>query len=694
MASIVSISARASENPLLEKWKGPYGGVPPFDKVQVPLFKPAVLTGMKEALSEVDAIANNPEAPTFANTFLAMQNAGEKLSRVNTLYGVWSGGLSTPDMQKTETALAPKFSAHGDKIVQNEKLFKRIEAIYKGEEFKKLNPEQQRLVTIVHDRFVLNGARLNKKKKADLAKLNQELSLLSTQFGQNLLKDEEDYLLISDVSELKGLPQAMIDSAAEEAVRVKQKGKWVIANTRSSIEPLLTYSPNRALREKAFKKWASRGENKNKNNNLKIVTKILELRTKRAKILGFPTHAHWSLADTMAKDPEAAMGLMLKVWKPAVEQVKADVKEMQALVDAEKGGFKIEPWDYRYYAEKVRVAKYDIDFNLVKPYLRLENIRKAMFFVAGEIFDLNFELVKDVPVFHPTMSVYKVTDKNKNYVGLWYFDPYARPGKRSGAWMSDYREQSRIKTEEVKPIVSNNSNFVPGDGENTEISWDDALTMFHEFGHAIHGLASNVTYPSLSGTNVPRDYVEFPSQVYENWLMTPEVMAFLKDKNGKVIPKELVKKIEKAKYFNTGFKTVEFLGSAIVDMELHLATKKIDPAKFEKETLERIGMPSEIVMRHRIPQFAHIFSGGYSAGYYSYLWSQVLDKDAYEAFTETKDPYNKKVAKKLKEYVFSKGNTMDPNEAYRLFRGRDPSVDALLRANGFATQEVRTLSSD
>ncbi len=673
-------------NLLIEEWSGPYGGIPPFDKVKVSMFKPALEAGIKESLAEIEAIANNKEKATFDNTFVQMQLSGKKLSRVNTIFEIWIGSLSTPELQKIETAMSPKLSALSDKIVQNEKLFKRIETVLNSVEFKDLSPEQKRLVNLTHIRFVKSGAKLSAAKKAKLAKINQRLSVLSTKFGQNLLGDEDkDYLLITDKSELEGLPGEMINSASEEAKRLGHKGKWVIANSRSFMEPLLTYAPNRTLREKAFKKWTSRGENKNVYNNNKIVTETLELRAQKAKILGFETYAHWNLSDTMAKTPEAAMDLMLKVWKPAVIQANKDIQEMQTLVDAEKGGFKIAPWDYRYYAEKLRKAKYDVDFNLVKPYLRLDNIREAMFWVAKEVFELNFVLVKDVPVFHPSMSVYKVLDNNKNFVGLWYFDPYARTGKNSGAWMSDYREQSRMNGKIIHPLVSNNSNFVPGVGGETELSWDDAVTMFHEFGHAIHGLSSNVTYPSLSGTNVSRDYVEFPSQVYENWLMTPEVMKFLKDKNGKSIPKDLVKKIEKAKFFNKGFDTVEFLASAIVDMKLHLekGDKKIDPVHYEKKTLKELGMPSEIVMRHRIPQFAHIFSGGYDAGYYSYLWSQVLDKDAFEAYVETKDPFNKKVSKKLKEFIFSKGNTLDPSEAYRLFRGRDPSPDALLRANGF-----------
>ncbi|MEZ4814046.1 MAG: M3 family metallopeptidase [Bdellovibrionota bacterium] len=680
----------SNQNILLTPWQGPYGGLPPFDKVQVSELPKALEAAMAEGLLEIAAIANNPESPTFENTFIPLQESGDTLSRVKTIYEVWSGSLSTPELRKIETQMNPKLSAYTDKISQNSKLFKRIESVYQSKDFKKLDAESQRLVRVTYTQFVLGGAKLNPTQKTKVSKINQELSKLTTQFAQNQLADEEnDYLVVKDIKELKGLPQSIINDALSEAKRLKLKGKWVIANTRSFMDPVLTDSPNRDLREKAFYKWTHRGDNKNSSNNNKIVTKILNLRTQKAKLMGFPSYAHMSLSDTMAQKPEAAMDLMLKVWKPAIAQVHKDVQEMQALADAEAAqlkikAFKIAPWDYRYFAEKLRQSKYDIDFNLVKPYLSLENIRNAMFWVAGKVFELYFEEVKDVPVFHPTMSVYKVLDKNKNFVGLWYFDPFARPGKQSGAWMSAYREQSRMGGKDIKTLVSNNSNFVPSTNGETLLSWDDAVTMFHEFGHAIHGLSSNVTYESLSGTETYRDFVEFPSQVYENWLLTPEVMKFLKDKNGKVIPQELVKKIQNARTFNSGFDKVEYLASAIVDMKLHMSTAKdIDPKKFEAATLKEIGMPSEIVMRHRIPHFGHIFSGGYSAGYYSYLWAQVLEKDAFEAFTETKDYYNPKIAKKLREYIFSIGNTMDPAEAYRLFRGRDPSVDALLRANGF-----------
>jgi peptidyl-dipeptidase Dcp len=466
-------------------------------------------------------------------------------------------------------------------------------------------------------------------------------------------------------------------------------GAWVITNTRSSIDPFLTYSTRRDLREKAWRLFVNRGDNAGKNDNNRIISEILQLRAERAKLLGYPTHAHWRLENAMAKTPERAMELMEAVWTPAVARVREEVADMQALARKEGADIKIEPWDYRFYAEKVRKERYDLDQNEVKQYLQLEKLREGMFWVAGELFNFNFTPVENVPVYHPDVRVWEVKDKTSGrHVGLWYFDPYARAGKRSGAWMNAYRNQERMNGKDVTTIVSNNSNFVKGKpGEPVLISWDDATTLFHEFGHALHGLASSVTYPTLSGTSVPRDYVEFPSQLLEHWVSTPEVLQrfAVHYKTGKPIPQALVDRIERAGTFNQGFATIEYLASALVDMKLHLAgSQKIDPDRFERETLAALGMPNEIVMRHRTPQFGHVFSGdGYSAGYYSYLWSDVLNADAYGAFKEAGSPYDKAVAARLRKHIFSVGNTIDPAEAYRAFRGRDPQVEALMRKRGF-----------
>jgi peptidyl-dipeptidase Dcp len=685
--------AVTDENPLLAKWEGPYGGIPPFDRVQIPLFKPALEAAMAEQLAEIQRIANDQSPPDFENTIVALERSGRTLDRVGTLYGVWGSTMSSPDYQTVQREMAPRLAAFNDQITQNEALFKRIEAVYNSPAKAKLTPEQQRLTWLYYTNFVRAGARLSPEAKKRLSQINQQLAGLYTKFSQNVLAEETDqFIVLKSEEELAGLQQSLRDAAAAAAESKKQPaGTWVIMNTRSSIDPFLTYSDRRDLREKAWGMFVNRGDNGGEHDNNAIITEILQLRAERAKLLGYPTHAHWRLENSMAKTPEKARELMEAVWKPAVARVHEEVADMQALADKEGAKLTIEPWDYRYYMEKVRKAKYDLDQNEIKPYLQLEKLREGIFWVAGELFNFNFTPVTNVPVAHPDIRVWEVTDKTtKKHIGLWYFDPYARAGKRSGAWMNAYRTQERVNGE-ITTIVSNNANFVKGKpGEPVLISWDDATTMFHEFGHALHGLNSNVTYPSLSGTAVPRDYVEFPSQLLEHWLSTPEVLQkfALHYQTGKPIPQELVDKIKRSATFNQGFATVEYLSAALVDMKLHLAgDKKIDPDAFERETLAQLGMPKEIVMRHRTPQFLHVFSSdGYSAGYYSYLWSDVLTADAFGAFVEGKGPYDRTVAERLRKYVFSVGNTVDPAEAYRAFRGRDPKVDALMKKRGFATK--------
>jgi peptidyl-dipeptidase Dcp len=684
--------AGTDENPLLAKWEGPYGGVPPFDRVQIPLFKPALEAAMAEQLAEIQRIANNPAPADFENTIAALERAGGTLDRVTTLYGVWGSTMSSPEYQVVQREMAPRLAAFADQITQNEALFKRIEAVYNSPAKAKLNPEQQRLAWYYQTNFVRAGARLDGPAKKRLSEINQQLAGLFTRFSQNVLAEETNqFLVLKSEDELAGLPQSLRDAAAAAAETKKQPGTWVIMNTRSSVDPFLTYSDRRDLREKVWRMFVNRGDNGGENDNNAIITEILQLRAERAKLLGYPTHAHWRLENSMAKTPEKAMELMEAVWKPAVARVHEEVADMQALADKEGAKIKIEPWDYRYYMEKVRKAKYDLDQNEVKPYLQLEKLREGIFWVAGELFNFNFTPVTNVPVAHPDIRVWEVTDKTtKKHIGLWYFDPYARAGKRSGAWMNAYRSQERLNGN-ITTIVSNNANFVKGKpGEPVLISWDDATTMFHEFGHALHGLNSNVTYPSLAGTAVPRDYVEFPSQLMEHWLSTPEVLQrfAVHYKTGKPIPQELVDKIKRSATFNQGFATVEYLSAALVDMKLHLASdQKIDPDKFERETLEQLGMPKEIVLRHRLPHFLHIFSSdSYSAGYYSYLWSDVLTADAFGAFVEGKGPYDRAVADRLRKYIFSVGNTTDPAEGYRAFRGRDPKIDALMKKRGFAAK--------
>ena len=676
------------QNPLVAKWSGPHGGVPPFDQVKVEYFKPALEQAMSEHLAEIERIANEASPPTFANTIEAMERSGRMLDRVGNIYGVWSSTMRNAAFQDVEREMEPKLAGFRDKIIQNEKLFKRIAAVYEAREKSGLDAEQKRLTWLRYQDFARSGARLDEEAKRKLSVINQRLATLYTEFSQNVLADENTALMLASEGDLAGLPQSLRDAAAQTAKERGEPGKWAILNTRSSVEPFLTYSERRNLREKVWKAFVSRGDNGNERDNKRIITEIVKLRGERARLLGYKSHAHWRLEMSMAKTPERATQLMEAVWKPAVKRVAEEVADMQAVADKEGAGINIEPWDYRYYAEKVRKAKYDVDDNEVMPYLQLEKLREAMFWVAGELLDLHFTPVDDVPVYHPDVRVWEVKDGTGKHVSLFYFDPYARPDKSSGAWMNAYRNQERFEGE-VTTIVSNNSNFVKGKpGEPILVSWDDAITLFHEFGHALHGISSNVRYPTLSGTNVDRDYVEFPSQLLEHWLATPEVLnKYARHcKTGEPIPQELVRKIERASKFNKGFENVEYLSSALVDMRMHLDPEKVgDLTEFERGTLSALGMPREMVMRHRLPHFGHLFaSDAYSAGYYSYLWADTLSADAFEAFTEAGSPYDKSVAKKLREYVFSTGNSVDPAESYRAFRGRDAGIEALMRRRGFA----------
>jgi len=699
---------KPTESPLLAPWQGPWSGVPPFGKFKVADIKAAMEEGMAQNLAEIEQIAANPEPASFDNTLVAMERAGWPLDRASAVYGVYTSTMNDAEMQAIETDLSPKLAAFNDKIVQNAKLYARLAAVYDKRDALGLTPEQQRLLWLDDKEFVRQGARLGAPEKKKLSELNQELASLSTKFTQNILAEEgSQMVLLTGEADLAGLSPSLREQAAAAAASRGKAGQWAILNTRSSVDPFLTFSTRRDLREKVWRMFVMRGDNGDAHDNNGTITQILQLRAQKAKLLGYPSWAHWKLEDQMAKTPERALALMEAVWKPAVARVREEVADMQAVADQEKagipggagfagdgrspkGGAPIEPWDYRFYAEKVRKAKYDLDQSEMKPYLQLEKLREGMFWVAGQMFGFKFVPITDgsIPVYHPDVRVWEVQDSSGKHVGLWYFDPYARPGKNSGAWMNEYRRQSRVAGE-VPVIVSNNANFVKGKpGEPILISWDDATGMFHEFGHALHGLNSSVTYPSLSGTNVPRDYVEFPSQLLEHWLSTRAMLDryALHYQTGQPIPAQLVEKIERAKTFNQGFATVEYLSAALVDMKLHLAgDQPIDPRKFEKETLAELGMPKEIVMRHRTPQFQHVFAGdGYSAGYYSYLWSDTLSADAWEAFLEAGGPYDREVASRLQRSVFSAGNTVDPADGYRSFRGRDPGIAALMRKRGFA----------
>ncbi len=675
---------------LLSSYDGLYGGVPHFDEMDIAGVKPALEAGMAKNLAEVDAIASNPEPATFANTIIALEKSGQELGNVFTYWGIWSANMSSPEFREIQQEMAPKLSEFFSKITQNDQLFARIQTVYEGEEYKSLRPDQQRLVWLIYDQFASNGATLEGEAKERYAEINSRLAELHTQFSNNVLADEEGYVTYISESQLGGLPDSFVRAAAAAAADRGREGEYAITNTRSSMDPFLTYSDERDLRETVWRTYYNRGDNGDEHDNNAIIAEILQLRHERVGLLGYENYASWRLQNRMAKKPENALELMEAVWPAAIARVEEEVAEMQAIVDADGGGFDIAPWDYRYYMEKVRQAKYDLNSDEVKQYLQLDKLREAMFFVAGELFNFNFEPVAEgsVPVWHEDVKVWEVTDKTSgDHIGLWYLDPFARPGKRSGAWMTGYRGHDKLDGKMKTPLVSNNSNFIKGaPGEPVLVSWDDAETFFHEFGHALHGLSSNVDYPTLNGG--VRDYTEFQSQLLERWLATDAVIDnyLVHYETGAPIPAELVAKIKAAATFNQGFATTEYLASALVDMRYHTVDPTgIDPDAFERKTLAELGMPDEIVMRHRSPQFGHIFSGeGYSAGYYGYMWADVLTSDAAEAFAEAPGGfYDKEVAKKLVDNLFAVRNAVDPADAYRAFRGRDATIDALMRDRGF-----------
>ena len=690
---------QANSNILLEAFSGPFGGVPAFDKMALEDLKPALTQGM--ALSELEyaEIANNPESATFENTIVALEKSGEVLSRVFSYWGIWRSNNSSPEFREIQAEMVPLISAFQSRFIQNEKLFSRIKAVYESENFKHLAADQQRLVQLTYDEFAQNGATLTGEAKIRYAEIEQELAVLLTEFGNNILADEEKYVLYLNDKQLSGLPESVVNSASAAAKAREKPGMYAITNTRSSMDPFLTYSDERDLREKVWRTYYNRGDNGDENDNNQIIVDILKLRHERVALLGYDNFAQWQLQPRMAKTPERAMQLLESVWPAAIARVKEEVADMQAIADKEytaagKNKIHIEAWDYRYYAEKVRQEKYALDSDEVKQYMQLNKLREAMFYVAGRLFNFKFTPVPlgttaegQVPVFHPDVKVWEVSDLDSGEnIGLWYLDPFARKGKRSGAWATTYRNHTTF-TGKKNVLSSNNSNFVKGAlDEPVLISWDDAETYFHEFGHALHSLSSSVRYPTLnSGV---RDYTEFQSQLLERWLLTDEVIDnyLVHYKTGKPIPGELVEKIKRAATFNEGFKTTEYLASAIIDMKLHtIDPEGLDVDRFERETLSALNMPEEIVMRHRTPQFGHIFSGeSYAAGYYGYMWAEVLTSDAASAFAEAPGGfYDKDLSAKLLKHLFSVRNAVDPAEAYRAFRGRDANVNALMKDRGF-----------
>jgi peptidyl-dipeptidase Dcp len=682
-------------SPLLAEWTGPYGGVPAFDRMELAQLEPAMLQAIELHLAEIDAIANDPAVPTFENTIVALERAGGAMERLDAYNGIWNSNLSSPEYREIEARLTPIESEYRSKITQNRALFRRIQAVHRAPETAKRSLEERRLVELVHDRYARQGATLEGPAAERYAAIQSRLAELHNTFGNNVLADEERHVLYLEASELGGLTDAYKAGAAAAAESRGHAGQYAVTNTRSSVEPFLTYSTERALREKVWRTYYDRGDNDDALDNDAVIAEILRLRDERVGLLGYDSYAKWRLEDRMAKTPERAMALMEAVWPAALARVKQEVADMQRLANRERAKISIAPWDYRFYAEKVRKQRYALDSDEVAQYLQLDRLREAMFMVAGELFGFQFTPVPEgtVPVFHPDVKVWEVTDAaSGRHIGLWYLDPFARPGKRSGAWASSYRGHSTIFGKEETVLSSNNSNFIAGaPGQPVLLSWDDAQTYFHEFGHALHSLSSRVDYPTLDGG--VRDYTEFQSQLLEHWLTTDRVIDeyLVHAKTGEPMPKALVAKIRRASTFNQGFGTAEYLASAIMDLKYHTVDPAgLDPDAFERDTLASLGLPPQIVMRHRSPHFTHVFAGeGYAAGYYGYLWADVLTSDAAEAFADAPGGfYDRTQAQRLVEHLFAPRNAVDPAEAYRTFRGRDATIDALMRDRGFPVPKV------
>lgn len=681
-----TLVATAAPNPLLEKWTTPFG-VPPFEKILPEHFTPAIEEGLKQQKAEIAKIVANPQPATFQNTIAAMELSGRTLDRAAVILGNLTGAHTNDALDKIDLEISPRLTRHGNEILQNADLYRRVRAVYvqRG----KLNPEQQRLVERIHIRFVRAGANLNPEQRKRLAAIDERRTTLATKFNQNLLADTKAFVLVLETEEeMAGLPEFVREMAKAEAQSRGMTKAGVITISRSSFEPFMTFSTRRDLREKLFRAWTLRGDNGNEFDNKAIIKETVALRAERAQLLGYPSFAHFALDDTMAKKPEAAMELMLRVWKPAREQALGDRDMLQKMMASEGAGQKIEPWDWGFYAEKVRQAQFNLSETEIKPYFQLDKMIDAAFYAATRLYGLQFTPRPDLKGWHPDVRAWEVKDGKGKHVGIFFGDYFARPTKGSGAWMNSYRDQEKLLGN-ITPVIANHCNFnKPEAGKPALLSFDDARTLFHEFGHALHGLLSNVTYPTLSGTAVPRDFVELPSQINEHWVGTDDVLnKFARHyQTGEPMPAALLAKIRKAAKFDQGFATVEFVASALVDMEFHLLkeaeAKNVDPAAFEKQMLAKIGMPAEITMRHRSPHFSHIFGGGYAAGYYSYLWAEVLDADGFEAFKESGDPFNPELARKFRENILSVGNSRDLMEAYRQFRGKDPSVEPLLRKRG------------
>ena len=676
-------------NPLLEPWTGPFGA-PPFDRLKPSHFGQAFEIALGLAQAETGAIAADPKPPSFANTIEALERSGRELTRICSVFFNLARADTNDELEAIEREIAPRLARHRSGIFLNTALFERVDALHARSGDLGLNAEQARVLECYHVVFLRNGGGLPEEAKARLAAIVERLAALGTKFGQNVLADEKAYMLVlADRDDLAGLPASLVSAAARTAADRGLPGKHGISLSRSSVAPFLQFSTRRDLREKVFRAWMQRGESGGVTDNRAVASEMVRLRAERARLLGFASFAHFRLADTMAKTPQAVQDLLHSVWAPAHEQVLRDEAALQAIAAGEGGNFEIAPWDWRYYAEKRRKTEFDLDEGEIKPYLPLDKMIEAAFFTANRLFGLSFSERDDVPLYHQDARTWTVTGRDGQEVALFVGDYFARPSKRSGAWMSSFREQQKLDGE-VRPIVVNVMNFAKAsEGQACLLSFDDARTLFHEFGHALHGMLSDVTYPLISGTNVARDFVEFPSQLYEHWLEQPEVLRrfALHHETNEPMPEALLQSLLAARRFDQGFATVEYTASALVDLALHLESgaDAIDIVGFEKNELDKLGMPTAITMRHRVPHFQHVFSGkSYAAGYYSYLWSEVLDADGFEAFEERGDIFDPVIAKKLHDYVYSSGYSRDPDEAYKAFRGRAAKPGALLRKRGLA----------
>ena len=684
-------TARPSEtNPFFEQWTGPFG-VPPFARVVPEHFPPAFDRALAEHEAEVDAIAADPAAPSFENTIVALERSGKLLARVSDVFHALAGAHTTDAIQAIERDMAPRLARHWNRIYLNEALFRRIDALHGQTGALGLTSEQARVLDRYHTSFRRAGAMLDRPAKLRLAEIKERLATLGTAFSQNVLADEQGYTLALEREEdFAGLPDSM-RAAAHAAAQERGKDGHVITLSRSSIEPFLQFSARRDLREKAFRAWIARGDGGGKTDNKGHIAEMVALRAEQARLLGFADFAHFRLDDSMAKTPAAVRGLLETVWPKARERALADRDAMQALVQAEGGNFTLAPWDWRYYVEKLRKVRCDFNEAEIKPYLQLDKMIEAAFYTAQRLFGVTFVPRNDVRGWHEDVRVWEVRAKDGRHLGLFFGDYFARASKHSGAWMTTLRDQEKLDGD-TRPLVINVMNFSKGaDGAPPLLSFADARTLFHEFGHALHGLLSDVNYPMISGTSVLQDFVELPSQLYEHWLEQPEVLRrfAVHYRTGEPMPDALIARVLAARTFNQGFMTVEYVASAIVDLDFHSLAQadQVDSTDFERTALARIDMPAEIVMRHRPPHFAHVFSGGgYASAYYSYMWSETLDADAFAAFKETGDVFDPAMAKKLHDHIYSAGGTRDPADAYRAFRGRLPTADALLRKRGLVAE--------